>query len=154
MSLCTSKIIAHKNECGCQFVHVHMCVWSCVWVYVGVCVYIFLYLRLVLRIPGGLENLFYPLNTHGEIEDFFFCLTGALGNTLECSVPQGYYLFPQCHLVLPWVLPVTGWCSLVLFHRMLILGSPGSLGCYPCSFPLVDTLQSPCLFPTVLPWLF
>ena len=34
--------------------------------------YIFLYLRLVLGNPWGLGNLFYPLNTHGEIEDFLF----------------------------------------------------------------------------------
>ena len=33
---------------------------------------IFLYLRLVLGNPWGLGNLFYPLNTHGEIEDFLF----------------------------------------------------------------------------------
>ena len=34
--------------------------------------HIFLYLRLVLGNPWGLRNLFYPLNTHGEIEDFLF----------------------------------------------------------------------------------
>ena len=34
MCLCTRKIIAHKNECGCQFVHVHVCVDVCM----GVCV--------------------------------------------------------------------------------------------------------------------
>ena len=56
-----------------------------------------------------------------------FCLTGALGNIVECSAPQGYDLFPQCHFVLPRVLPVTGWCSPVLFPRMPILGSLGSL---------------------------
>ena len=27
---------------------------------------------------------------------------------MECSVRRGYYLFPQCHFVLPRVLPVTG----------------------------------------------
>ena len=41
MCLCTRKIIAHKNECGCQFVHVHVYVWTCVWVYGCVCVWIF-----------------------------------------------------------------------------------------------------------------
>ena len=40
MCLCTHKIIAHKNECGCQFVHVHVCVDVCM-VYVCVCVWIF-----------------------------------------------------------------------------------------------------------------
>ena len=34
MFLCAPKIIAHKNECGCQFVHVHVCVDVCM----GVCV--------------------------------------------------------------------------------------------------------------------
>ena len=40
MFLCTRKIIAHKNECGCQFAHVHVCVDVCM-VYVCVCVWIF-----------------------------------------------------------------------------------------------------------------
>ena len=34
MCLCTRKIIAHKNECGCELVHVHVCLDVCV----GVCV--------------------------------------------------------------------------------------------------------------------
>ena len=40
MCLCTRKIIAHKNECGCQIVHVHVCVDVCM-VYVCACVWIF-----------------------------------------------------------------------------------------------------------------
>ena len=40
---------------------------------------IFLYLRLVLGNPWGLGNLFYPLNTHGEIEDFLFLPNWCLG---------------------------------------------------------------------------
>ena len=32
-------VIAHKNECGCQFVHVHVCV--CGHVYGCMCVYVF-----------------------------------------------------------------------------------------------------------------
>ena len=35
MCLCTRKIIAHKKECGCQIVHVHVCVDVCM----GVCVF-------------------------------------------------------------------------------------------------------------------
>ena len=36
MCFCTRKIIAHKTECGCQFVHVHVCVDVCMGVCVGI----------------------------------------------------------------------------------------------------------------------
>ena len=54
MCLCTRKIIAHKNECGCQFVHVHVCVWTCVWVYAWVCVWIFVSLTKCVCVFGCL----------------------------------------------------------------------------------------------------
>ena len=68
-----SSIVHSSSQIWVKLSCINVCYWYlCALVSCESSLSIFLYLRLVLGNPWGLGNLFYPLNTHGEIEDFLF----------------------------------------------------------------------------------